>query len=164
MSPNPRFVVLFAGWFAALYALTEWGREIGVTPLAVQWLVLEPAAAVLNGFPALAGVVVDGQRLVSPGLRLNVLPGCEGTEAWALLLAAILAAPLTWRRKVLGAAMGTGLVLTLNLARMVVLFWAARDDRVLFNALHGYVAPTLIVVAASMFYLTLCATAQRQQP
>lgn len=164
MVPNPRFVLLFAAWFTALYLFIEGGREPGITPFVVHWFVLQPAAAILNEFAASHPVVVDGQRLVSAELRLRVLPGCEGTETWALLLAAVFAAPLSWRRKVAGALMGTALVLALNLARIVLLFVSAGANRDVFNAIHGYIAPTLIIVAASAYYLALVAQTRPRPP
>lgn len=156
-----RFVAVFATVFIAVYACIEWGRIHGITPWLVHWLMLEPAAIALNFLQLADTVSADGVRLVSPQLRLNVLPGCEGTEAWALLVAAIIAMPLPWRRKLLGAVTGSALVCILNLIRMIVLYWAALDDRPLFNALHGYIAPTVIVIALSLFFLGLCSSLQR---
>ena len=156
-----RFVAVFAMAFVVVYAFIEWGRVSGITPWLVHWLMLEPAAMALNFLQLTETVSADGVQLVSPQLRLNVLPGCEGTEAWALLIAAIIAMPLPWRRKLLGAVIGSALVCLLNLIRMTVLYWAAIDDRALFNALHGYIAPTVIVIALSLFFFGLCSGIKR---
>jgi exosortase/archaeosortase family protein len=70
-----------------------------------------------------------------------------------LLVAAFAAFPMGWRRAASGIALGLLLIWLLNQGRIVALFYAVRHDLALFNLLHGYVLPLVIVAAGSLFYL-----------
>jgi exosortase family protein XrtM len=98
-------------------------------------------------------VIAEGHRLVSPWARLNVLNGCEGTETLLLLVAAFLVFPARLRHKLQGLLGGSLLIYTLNQTRIVGLYYALRHDRDSFQLLHGVLAPTLIILAASLFFL-----------
>ena len=89
----------------------------------------------------------------APGGGLNVLNGCEGTEALFLLLAAFLVAPLPWRSRFGGFLLGVGMVFVVNQLRILALFYAYRADHALFDPLHGTVAPILVILlVAGYFY------------
>ena len=94
-----------------------------------------------------------GARIQAPGGGINVLNGCEGTEVLFLLWAALLAAPLSWRWRLQGAVLGAVWVFALNQLRLLALFYSHRDDRALFNLLHGLVAPGVLVAATVLFVM-----------
>jgi exosortase/archaeosortase family protein len=156
-----RFLLLFTAAYAALYGASEAARAVGLTVAVVHWGVLQPAAMWLAAVAGFDHVEAVENRLLADGVRLNVLPGCEGTEAWTLLLAATLAAPLTWPAKLAGALFSTLLVLLLSQWRIVALMLTLRHDRGLFAALHGYVAPTLLVVVLALYFLAFLRVADR---
>jgi exosortase/archaeosortase family protein len=76
---------------------------------------------------------------------------CSGTDVMALVLAACLAFPVPWRHRLRGAAVGLALILGLNVIRIASLAVAAGGP--LFEPLHHYVWPTILVVS-SLGYLT----------
>lgn len=92
-----------------------------------------------------------GARIQAPGGGINVLNGCEGTEVLFLLWAALLAAPLSWRWRLKGAVLGVVWVFALNQVRLLALFYSYRQDREVFNLLHGLVAPGVLVAASLLF-------------
>lgn len=92
-----------------------------------------------------------GARIQAPGGGINVLNGCEGTEVLFLLWAALLAAPLSWRWRLQGALLGLVWVFALNQLRLLALFYSYRDNREVFNLLHGLVAPGVLVAATLLF-------------
>ena len=53
----------------------------------------------------------------APGLPVEVTLACSGADALALCLGAILAYPVAWRSRLVGAALGAGLILVLNTLR-----------------------------------------------
>lgn len=97
----------------------------------------------------------EGSRIVAPGGGVNILNGCEGTEVWFLLLAALATGTLSARIALLGGLAGTVLVFVLNQIRVVVLFFSYRDDHVLFDRIHGLYAPLALVLLILLFFLGL---------
>jgi exosortase/archaeosortase family protein len=63
-----------------------------------------------------------------------------------LLWSALVVTATGWRRRIFRFVARTGLVWALNQVRVVVLFYANREDKELFALLHGTVAPLLIIV------------------
>lgn len=103
----------------------------------------------------------QGTTLLCGSFPLDVLEGCNGVMALSILLAAVLAYPCPWRRRVLGAASGVVIVLGANLARLVS-FIAVVDYRpALLEFFHIYVWQTLmglLIFAAFVSWGVLVAT------
>jgi exosortase family protein XrtM len=138
------FLVLYFAW-AAL-------AQGPVHRYLLERLTVAPAATLVNAMQPAEAVASRGDALLSPRARLVVREGCEGFEVMLLLGAAFAAAPLGWRRRLLGLAAGLALVYALNQARIVSLWFALRHDRELFALLHGVVAPALLVGAACAYF------------
>jgi exosortase family protein XrtM len=149
-----RFVTLFVVLFAALYALWTNARGTVVERIVIDVATVRPGAAIINSLTPQERVQPQGHRLVSPHARLSVLKGCEGVECLLLLVAAVLAfRAASWRERLLGLLAGIALVYALNQLRIVALFYSYRFERGWFEILHAYVAPTLIVLVAGVFFL-----------
>jgi exosortase/archaeosortase family protein len=97
-------------------------------------------------------VTAVGTRLTAPEGGINVLRGCEGTEVLFLLAAAFAVAPLGWRQRLGGLALGTMVVYLLNQIRVVALFYAYRYDRILFAQLHGTLAPLVMIALVGLYF------------
>lgn len=148
----------FALGFLLVFALLQYGyaalQGSTVEHLVIDVATVEPSAAAIGWLYPEIPVRAEGHRIVSPAGSLSVLNGCEGTESVFLLWAAIAAFPAAgWRRKAMGAAVGTALIYLLNQARIVALFYVLRQDRSLFDLLHGYIAPTVIILLGCLFFL-----------
>ncbi len=148
-----RFVLLFAGIFVALQYLYAAGRDGVAGHLLVDLGTVTPCAEIINLIDPHRMATAQGNRIASSSGSLSVRNGCEGTETLFLLLAAIAAFRGSWRSKLIGLLLGTALVYSLNLARLVVLFFAATESRGVFAAIHGYLAPTLMIVLCSLFFI-----------
>jgi exosortase/archaeosortase family protein len=147
-------VVLFLGAFALL----QWGwseaRGTWIERIVIDRMTVETAASVINALDPAIGVQAVGSRLKAAGGGINILNGCEGIEVLFLLIGAMLVAPISWRARVLGIMAGGVLVFALNQSRVIALFYAFRSDRALFDALHGVIAPLLLVLAAGAFFVS----------
>ncbi len=142
-----RFVVLFALTFAALQlALVKTQAPVA------HWLVAAPAARTLAMALPSDDVRASANQIYSTQVRLNVLPGCEGTELFLLLIAGVAAFPASWRAKLAGFALGLPLVFALNVARVALLYLTVRDHPAHFELVHGYVAPTAFVACLGVFF------------
>lgn len=102
------------------------------------------------GEPALS----EGTRIRSSGFAVDVKNGCNGVEAMLILVAAILAFPAPWGRRLAGLAAGIAVIQLLNLVRVVSLFWLGVHHREVFETFHTAVWQTaLILVAVAVFIL-----------
>ena len=139
------FSVLQFGYSASRGSFFEW--------LVIDFATVRPSAAVINLIAPGEQAHAQGHRIVSAQGGLNILNGCEGTESMFLLLAAIVAFTASWLRKLKGALIGILLVYLLNQLRIVTLYFVAHQDKHWFDLLHGYIAPTLIIVLTCVFFL-----------
>lgn len=146
-------LLVFAGLFFALQWAYGQARGSALERLVIEWGTVRPAAALLQaGWPELA-VQARGSRLHSAAGSLNVLNGCEGTDVAFLMVVGMLIAPIAWRWRLVGMAVGLPLVFALNQLRVLALFHAFRLDPGWFEALHGLVAPLVLVAALLAFFM-----------
>jgi exosortase/archaeosortase family protein len=108
--------------------------------------------AVLLG-PFLEGARASGEHLVSPTFSILVRPGCDSYQASAVLLAGIAAFPAALGRKLLGALVGVGCLMLLNLARLGALLWTGVHHRERFELMHLEVLPAVFVGASLLLLL-----------
>lgn len=148
-----RFIVLFSIVFYTLH----WGYQKASGTVIEKALIdiatVRPSVFIINQWQSTERVHAQGHLLVSSQVKLSVLKGCEGTESLFLIIAAILAFRSSWRHTLAGLASGTIVIYLANQTRIVALYFALRHDRELFAALHGYIAPTLIIAVGCLFYL-----------
>ena len=139
------FVILQYGYSASRGSVVEW--------FVIDIATVRPSVAVINLIAPQEQAQANGHRIIAPQGGLNILNGCEGTESMFLLLAAIVAFTSPWLRKLKGALIGILLVYVLNQVRIIALYFVAHHDKHWFDLLHGYIAPTLIIVLSSVFFL-----------
>lgn len=96
----------------------------------------------------------------APALPIAVTLACSGTEVLAMCLGAVLAYPVRWVTRGLGALLITIVILGLNTIRIGTLGLTVADTR-LFNALHVYIWPALLLVAAAGAVLVWLRVADR---
>lgn len=149
-----------AGWRIALFALVFAALHAGWSALAgtpaeqvlIHHVAARPAAALIGALTPAVAAVAEGTRIRAAGGGLNILNGCDGMEVAFLLLAGFAAAPLGWRRRLAGLAVGLGLVFLANQARIVALFYAFRADRAMFDLLHTLILPIVLVGIVALFF------------
>jgi exosortase family protein XrtM len=146
-------VLAFLALFVALQAGYSSGRGGALERLVIDQATVRTAAVLIDTLSPELQVRADGPRLRASGGGLNVLNGCEGTDVAFLLVAALVVAPLPWRRRLAGLMLGLPLVFALNQLRVLALFYAFRSDRAWFDLLHGAVAPLLLVLAVGLFFI-----------
>jgi exosortase/archaeosortase family protein len=159
---------LMALMFVLSVAALQWGwRQASGT--AVERAVIDQATVrlavgIINTVTPQVQASALGSRISAPGGGINVLNGCEGTEVLALVVAALLAYPMQWRWRLIGALSGAALVFALNQARLLALFYSYRTDRAVFDALHGLIAPLLLILASLVFVMALIRLDERSRP
>ena len=96
----------------------------------------------------------SGTRISYELGSLNVLTGCNGVEALLILVAAFLAFPSPWTRRLLGVLAGTVAIFGANLIRLVNLVVVAKFFPAWLEIFHIYIWQTLIVMIAFALFLS----------
>lgn len=94
----------------------------------------------------------DGSTYVQPW-AIEIAPGCNGLEAVAILIAALVAFPATWRQRAIGFAVGFVAIQALNLVRIISLFYIGMWDMRWFDWFHLYLWQALIILDALIVWL-----------
>jgi exosortase H (IPTLxxWG-CTERM-specific) len=154
------FLVLQAVLFGA--ELTPWAQAWFVTP----WT--NTLAAVSADIVKLFDpqVLADGKVLQSlrNGFAVSIEAGCNGVEATIVLVAAMLAFPASWQRKLAGLAIGIIAVQGLNVIRVISLFYLGQWNQDAFEFAHQYVWQALIMLDVLVIWLLWVRTLARAAP
>ena len=128
------FIVRIAAWIALFFGFLR-------LPWVQDWLLLPFASFQGDVACSLAGTA-RGSVIVDLS--------CTGSDAMALCLGAVFAFPSSWRRRIVGGLAGLVLVSIVNTIRIGSVSRVV-DDRELFELLHVYVWPAIIIVVASIY-------------
>jgi exosortase family protein XrtM len=123
------------------------------SPVLVRWLQVAPAASILEAVSPGLEVTRLPTALATSRLELQILKGCDGTEAWLMLVTALVVFPATVKRRLLAVLWGTILVFGLNQLRIVSLFLVALHRPDWFDLAHGAIWQTVMVMAVAVFVL-----------
>jgi exosortase H (IPTLxxWG-CTERM-specific) len=161
-------MVSFFLWFLGLQA-TLFGLEL--TPWVQSWFVVpwtDTLAAISAGIVKLFDpqVLSRGKVLqsASNGFAVSIEAGCNGVEATIVLVAAILAFPAPWTRKLVGLAIGVIAVQGLNVVRVISLFYLGQWNSDVFEWAHLYVWQALIMLDVLIVWLLWVRTLPRVSP
>jgi exosortase H (IPTLxxWG-CTERM-specific) len=154
--------------FMVLQALL-FGAEL--TPWAQSWLVVpwtDTLAAISADVVKIfdPNVLADGKVLQSArnGFAVSIEAGCNGVEASIVLVAAMLAFPAPWKRKLVGLAAGIVAVQGLNIIRVISLFYLGQWNIDAFEFAHQYVWQALIMLDVLVVWLLWVRTLPRAAP
>ena len=148
-----RFFVAFLLLQALLFGaeLTPWAQRWFVVPWTDA--VAAISAGIVKGFDP--GVAADGKVLHSADgeFAVSIEAGCNGVEATIVLVAAILAFPASWQRKLAGLGLGILAVQALNVIRVISLFYLGQWNFDAFDFAHRYVWQALIMLDVLIVWL-----------
>ncbi len=95
-----------------------------------------------------AGSKVTGYTLSTPKFSINVVDGCNGIYATAILISGVIAYPASLRHKFYGIAFGFTAVFLANLIRVISLFYMGLHFPDIFQEVHVYVWQPIIILWA----------------
>jgi exosortase family protein XrtM len=153
VGPQWRSAVKFALVFSALHVLYAWGEGTVLERFIIEVVTVRSAAIVIAHIDSASAVLAIGHEIIAPCGSLSIRNGCDGIEAAILLVAAFIAAPVSNGYRMLGIIAALPFVYFVNQVRVVVLFFAYCRARDMFPLLHGYIAPTAIIIACCAFFL-----------
>ena len=152
-----RVVGTFVGLIAVFFSLLTYTPIVERIDIAwmiaqvsawLSWLFLRGLGGIM-GFP----VVIEGTNLSSGAFRVDVSPACSGAVPSMIYLSAVFAYPASRRAKLIGAALGIGIIHGVNLIRVVALFLIGLFAHQYFHDTHVYVAQALVVCIAVATWL-----------
>jgi exosortase H (IPTLxxWG-CTERM-specific) len=157
-----RFFLGFLSLQALLFGaeLTPWAQSWFVTPWTNALAAISADLVQLFDPQVLAeGKVLESAR---NGFAVSIEAGCNGVEATIVLVAAILAFPARWERKLAGLAIGIVAVQALNVIRVISLFYLGQWSRDAFEFAHQYVWQALIMLDVLIVWLLWVRTLPRE--
>ena len=124
MSPSRRFLLTYLLWVGGLFLLLY----LDTNPLS-HWLNETQRTLLLEQLRLFLGPErIDGiDILAHPRFRIYITQACNGLIPFYLYLAAILAFPASWKRRVLWGVLGYLVISAVNLLRL--LFVTAMVER-----------------------------------
>ena len=167
-----------AGWFLSKRPVLRFVLVFGVLVLAINVLLLARVkeSPVIMRFLAwnadAAGVVlrvlgeetvVNDRSVTGRRYSLEVAHGCDAVQPTALFLSAVLATPVVVRRKLIGVAAGIAILLTINLVRIVSLYYVGVFIPRFFHVVHVEIWGAVFIFLSIALWLVwaLWATDQR---
>jgi exosortase H (IPTLxxWG-CTERM-specific) len=148
-----RFLTLFLTVLLVLF-LGE------LTPPAQHWVVV-PWTAALADFSATLVQFVDpavsasGRVLQNArtGVGISIEAGCNGIEACIMLVAAVVAYRARWREKLPAVVLGMLAIQSLNVLRIISLFYLVQWNQQVFQFTHLYLWQALIMLDVLLVWL-----------
>jgi exosortase H (IPTLxxWG-CTERM-specific) len=148
-----RFALVFAAVAAVLLSIYAF-------PYSERGAVTRAFDAYLSGYAHMAGallslfdrhVSVTG-TMINGRYALRIVKTCDAMEVNLLFVAAIVAFPAPWKRKLIALASGIGILAAVNLTRICSLYFVGLYAPSAFEAIHLEVWPLILVaVAVTMF-------------
>lgn len=156
-SSRSRSLLALTAIFIGLFAIMQLGwsnaRSTWVERLVIDQITVKPAVWLITRITPEIPVQATGPHLKAPGGGINILNGCDGMEVIFLLAAAMLIAPIPVKWRLTGTVIGSVMVYVCNQGRILALFYSYRNDRPLFDLLHGMITPILMILIAAGFYV-----------
>jgi len=148
-----RFLLLFIAIQVVLFGLEllEPVQEHIVLPWTT--LLAKACSSLVTMFDASA--MSQGKVLFNSktGFGVSIEPGCNGVEACIVLIAAMFAFPAPWRHRMLGLVIGFIAVQSLNMVRVISLFYLGQWSQRAFEFFHEYLWQGLIMLDVLVVWL-----------
>jgi len=138
------FILMQAGW--------QMVRDDAIGHFIRGTVTVKPAVMLIHLLTPHIQASALGNQILAPGGGLVIKIGCEGIEALFILIAGLFSVTMAWRAKFSGMLLGLMLIYVVNEIRILVLFYAFRADKALFQLLHGTIAPLALIAIAGLFY------------
>lgn len=106
-------------------------------------------------------------RFNDTGFAVSIEAGCNGVEATIVLIAAVLAFPAPWKARCIAIGLGFLAVQSVNVIRIISLFYLGNWNIDAFTWIHLYLWPALImldVLIVFIIYLRYLARQNNTQP
>lgn len=151
--PILKAVGIFVLVMCAYYAIDYFFTSISESEIRKRYLA--GIAWASSGLLRVLGydAVAMGTLIRSSDFSVNIVKGCDALEPSAAFVAAVLASPVRFLLKLPGLAVGVFCLLTINLLRIVSLFYIGINwSRSTFDMMHYEVWQATFIVLAIVFW------------
>jgi archaeosortase B (VPXXXP-CTERM-specific) len=150
-----KFCIIFIGLLIVLTATFPFLSDMFNPQLG--WL-MAVTADITGLFLKLSGLAVriSGRVVSLPNFSVEVVGECTGLYEMLIFLAAMIAYPSAWKKKLLGVVLGIPFLYLVNIVRMIFITVVGNWSPKTFNFLHLYfwqVAMILIIVSAWVLWI-----------
>jgi exosortase H (IPTLxxWG-CTERM-specific) len=150
-APVLRFGLTFGVFMALYYVVTllPWtdGKLFPAYLEANAWL----SNAILHWFGQAS--VVAGATIHSPQFSITIKRGCDALEPSWLFCAAVVAFPAPWWQRLPGIFLGLVAILSLNLVRIVSLYFLGIHLPGFFETMHLEIWPVIFILVALFLWI-----------
>lgn len=92
-------------------------------------------------------------RFSDTGFAVSIEAGCNGVEATIVLVAAVLAFPAPWKARCIAIVLGFLAVQSVNILRIITLFYLGNWNMEAFEWIHLYLWPALIMLDVLIVFI-----------
>lgn len=158
--PLVRFVIVFILLIGVFYAF-----YIPISQVEGYNSYLALFAKATGGILSLFGedISVSGTDVKSSLFAMQIVPGCDGMEAMALFVSAVLASPVSLRLRIWFILPGILGVLLVDLVRLVSLFYIGAYWPKALHVMHWDIWPGLLIVIVLSSWLVWARWVWRRQ-
>lgn len=148
-----RFVLVFALLLISVFVfyLLPWGQDYMSTPITTAVAKISVTIMMLFDKNVVSQGITIHDQVTGQGIQ--VVAGCNGMEAVIILFAAVFAFPATFRQKIIGFVAGFFAIHSLNIVRIISLYYLAKYSMTWFEWFHLYVWQMLIILDALVVWL-----------
>lgn len=146
------FIALFTGIYTVLYLGYSMIPDEFLRDDVYYYGIVCPSRLLIHWLAPALEVVGVQNRILSPGVQLSIVRGCDGSGVAFLLIGAICAVRAGLRRTALGIVGALFLVYVLNQLRIVTLFFIDGWRPSWFTPLHVYFIPTLMILLGTLYF------------
>lgn len=142
--PETRFLILFLvilGVSFTVVALKPVDQAF-VVPFTTMVATISGQLLVLFG----EDMTVNGCQLSSPRFAVTIYNGCNGLITSLIFISGVLAFPARWPAKVLGVLGGLLAIQTINLVRIISLFYIGIYLPDFFNSSHIFIWQSIVIL------------------
>lgn len=159
-----RFVVVFAVVLVTLFSIEMMNpvQENVIVPFT--GLLAKISAALVAPFDDT--VIAYGKILQfrDTGFAVSIEAGCNGVEATIVLIAAVVAFPASWKARIVAILLGFLTIQSLNIVRIITLFYLGNWDIDIFSWVHLYLWPALIMLDVLVVFIVYLRYLSNREP
>lgn len=150
--------VLFLGFLGGMMALNEW---------KIEWVNVRFATFTANVMAWIMRVLgengeASGVFVSSSVCQFKIIGECTAYYPLSIFVAAVLAFPAAWSRRLLGVLLGVPVLLLINQFRLVSLCYMYRPFPELFEMIHIVVWQSLMIFLTVVLWILWASTLGRR--
>lgn len=150
-SPVLVFLLRFLGVIIPFYAL--WNTAFFKTYVLENWNAFNASVAsvILNVFGS--GTTANGTSLMGPVESIQIFEGCDAIEPTMIFVAGVIAFSAAFRVKLKGILIGSLILLSVNLLRIVALYLIKVHWDAAFDFMHHQFFQVFFIAAAILLWV-----------